>query len=105
MRLEPYTKFLLIVLVFVVGLGLYATEQAFYYRGLYHDNPRVRVEEHNRTNTVYAKFDPNRSQAYTCTTQSVTDDHIGMVCDSPDGNISISCTVATGDTNPSHYFC
>jgi len=104
MRIGPFARVLLILVVVLVGVSLYATTEAFYYRGLYEGNPMVKVEKHVSTTTVYGKFDPDRSQAYTCTTQKVVDS-VGMVCSSPDGNVSINCTVGAGDTNPSHYFC
>lgn len=102
MRIGPYTRVLLILVAVLTTISLYAMEQAFYYRGLYHDNPKVKVEKQD--NIIYARFNPNRSAAYTCTTQKVVD-NVGMVCDSPNGDISINCTVGSGDTNPSRYFC
>lgn len=102
MRIGPYARVLLILVVVLVGVSLFAMERAFYYRGLYQDDPRIKVEE--RDNLIYAKFNPYRDQAYTCTTQRVVN-NVGMVCDSPDGDISINCTVGTGDTNPTRYFC
>jgi len=100
MRIGPYARVLLVLVVALTAISLFATERALYYRS----NPRVEVKRSTETNTVYARFDPNRDQAYTCTTQKVVD-NVGMVCESPDGNVSINCTVATGDTDPSSYFC
>lgn len=102
MRIGPFARVLLIIVVALVAVSLYATEQAFYYRGLYQGNPRVKIER--QSDVIYGTFDPNRSQAYVCTTQRVVDS-VGMVCESPDGNISINCTVGSGDTDPSRYFC
>lgn len=101
MRIGPYARVLLILVVVLVGISLYAMEQAFYWRGLYHSDPRVRVEQ--RDNIVYAKFNPNRSVAYTCTIQKVSAEGVGMVCNSPDGDVSINCTTTPG--RPDQYFC
>jgi len=98
MRSSTIIKLLLTLVVLLVATSLFTLDKALYYRA----NPQVKVE--HRNSIVYGQFDPDRSQAYTCRTQEVIN-HVGMVCDSPDGNISINCTVATGDTNPSQYFC
>lgn len=102
MRVGPYARVLLVLVVLLIGISLFTTERAFYYRDLYEGNPRIKIEKHD--NIVYSKFDPYRSEAYTCTTQKVVDS-VGMVCNSPDNNISINCTVGDGDTDPTHYFC
>ena len=95
MRIGPYARALLILVVILTGISLFATERALYYRS----NPYVKVEKHNTI--LYGKVDPYRAAAYTCTTQKVVDS-VGMVCNSPDGNVSINCTVG-GD--PHQYFC
>lgn len=99
MRLGPYLKILLIVLILLFGTSLYAVDRAFYYRDLYYGNPKVKIEK--QSNTIYGRFDPDRSQSYTCTTQKVVD-HVGMICNSPDDTVKINCTVA-GD--PNQYYC
>ena len=99
MRIGSYARILLFLVVVLLGISFYATDQAFYYRGKYNDSPQVKiVRQHD---VIYGKFDPDRSAAYTCTTQKVVDS-VGMVCTSPDNNISINCTVG-GD--PHEYFC
>jgi hypothetical protein len=99
MRVGPYTRVLLILIVVLIGISLFATERAFYYRGIYNDNPRVKIERQH--DVIYGHFDPDRSSAYTCTTQKVVNS-VGMVCESPGGDVSVNCTVA-GD--PRQYFC
>jgi hypothetical protein len=87
-----------VIIIILLGCGFFGLDKALYYR----DNPRIQIEKH--TNVIYGKFDPNRDQAYTCVTQKVID-NVGMVCSSPEGDITINCTVGAGDINPSQYFC
>jgi hypothetical protein len=102
MRIGPYARVLLVLVVVLVAISVFATEQAFYYRSLYYDNPRIKIEQSK--SIIYGKWDPNRSSSYTCTVQEVVDS-VGMVCESPDGNRSINCTVGEGETGPRQYFC
>ncbi len=82
MRIGPYARVLLILVVVLVSISLYAMERMFYWRTLYYSDPQVRIEQ--RSKVVGS---------------------VGMICGSPDGSITINCTVATDDTSPNRYYC
>lgn len=100
MRPTTVIKALLTFILLLAVISFFATYKAFYYRDKYVNNPLIKVQQHS--SIIYGKFDPNRSQAYTCKTQSVDKYGVGMVCNSPDGSTTINCTVG-GDVG--QYFC
>jgi len=105
MRPTTVIKALLTLVCLLVITNLFATYKAFNYRDKYRSNPLVKVEQ--RSSVIYGKFDPDRSQAYTCILQKTIVDHVGMICSSPDQDVVINCTVGTGsEDNPDrYYFC
>lgn len=101
MRPASAIKILLMLVAILITTSLFAADKAYYYRGLYATNPHIKVEKHE--SVVYSHLDPNRSDGYTCRVQKVIKESVGMVCDSPDGTSTISCTVSGDDLT--QYFC
>ena len=89
---------LLVVVVVLIVTVFVAVDRALYYRS----NPYVRVERHTDVDVVYGSFDPNRAQAYRCVPQKTVAD-VGMVCKSPQDDVTINCTV--GHDTRTEYFC
>lgn len=90
---------LILTAVLLVATAI-ATSLAAHYRNLYLYNPRVQSVDRL---AHYTQFDPNRSAAYSCTTQNMSAAGVGMICTSPDNNIQISCTTTT--LTPKEYWC
>lgn len=93
-------QILVIAVLFMTTIG--ATGTAFHYRNLYSQKPKIKTVTHNSI-IHQTEFDPNRSQAYTCTPQNASPNGVGMICTSPDRNIEVSCTTTAGE--PVEYFC
>jgi hypothetical protein len=101
--MKPSTiyKALLVLLVALLIINLYTFTKMLDYRDR---TPAVKVQVRQSHDILYGRFNPDRSNAYTCDVQKkVSSDGVGMICTSPDDNITINCTVTSG--NPSQYFC
>jgi len=96
------TILLPVIAVLLLLCGI-ATRVAVHYHTLYDNKPQqVKIERHTSVINHYPEFNPNRSSAYTCIPQKVKNS-VGMVCNSPDDDVTINCTEAA--SGPLEYFC
>lgn len=106
-RVRKTVPFVVIAILLITTIG--ATSIASHYRNLYLNDPQVKtktkiVERKSSVERIGLDHTlPGAPPSFKCIPQPVSPEGFGMVCTSPDSNITIQCTTTKGE--PVEYFC